>query len=128
MPTNDERREVAENLRSMCACGCRYKEEFYDLLVETVMRAWDFHEFSDVADRLADLIEPEERTCRVVTEVRALSLTQDMHTKSCSACGYVFGSEVHTQLLPGLGERVAVDPVVIPNYCPNCGARVVANE
>ena len=125
MPTNDERRDVAENLRSMCACGCRYKEEFYDLLVETVMRAWDFHEFSDVADRLADLIEPEERTCRVVTEVRALSLTQDMHTKSCSACGYVFGSEVHTQLLPGLGERVAVDPVVIPNYCPNCGARVI---
>lgn len=128
MPTNEERREVAENLRNMCICGCRYKEEFYDLLVETVMRAWDFHEFSDVADRLAELIEPEERTCRVVTEVRALSLTQDMHTKSCSACGYVFGSEVHTQLLPGLGERVAVDPVVIPNYCPNCGAKVVANE
>lgn len=92
---------------------------------------WDGHTPTQAIDRiagLAELIEPEERTCRVVTEVRALSLTQDMHTKSCSACGYVFGSEVHTQLLPGLGERVAVDPVVIPNYCPNCGARVVANE
>lgn len=92
---------------------------------------WDGHTPTQAIDRiagLAELIEPEERTCRVVTEVRALSLTQDMHTKSCSACGYVFGSEVHTQLLPGLGERVAVDPVAIPNYCPNCGARVVANE
>lgn len=65
MPTDEERREVAENLRNMCFYGCRYKEEFYDLLVETVMRAWDFHEFSNVADRLADLIEPEERTCRI---------------------------------------------------------------
>lgn len=39
---------------------------FYDLPVETVMRAWDFREFSDAADRLADLIEPEpERTCHI---------------------------------------------------------------
>lgn len=82
-------------------------------------------DYEELHARLADLIEPEERRCRLVTEVRALSLTQDMHTKSCSACGYVFGSEVHTQLLPGLGERVAIDPVVIPSYCPNCGARVI---
>lgn len=89
---------------------------------------WDGHTPAQAIERiagLADLIEPEERTCRVVTDIRALSQTQDMHTKSCSACGYVFGSEVHTQLLPGLGERVAVDPVVIPNYCPNCGAKVI---
>lgn len=59
MPTNEERREVAENLRTMTMLGCRYKEEFYDLLNETVMNEWDFHSFSDVADRLADLIEPE---------------------------------------------------------------------
>ena len=64
MPTNEERREVAENLRYMCAYGCRYKEQFYDLLVETVMGCEDFHDFADTACRLADLIEPEERTCR----------------------------------------------------------------
>ena len=124
-PTDDERREVAENLRNMCGCGCRYAEEFYELLNDTVMRAWDFHDFHDVANRLADLIEPQERTCRVVTDIRALSQTQDMHVKSCSACGYVFGSEEHRQLLPGLDERVAVGSVVIPNYCPNCGAKVI---
>lgn len=72
--------------------------------------------------------EPEERTCRVVTDIRAFSQTQDMHVKSCSACGYVFGSEEHRQLLPGLDKRVAIGSVVIPNYCPNCGRRVVADE
>lgn len=60
MPTNDERREIAENLRTMCSCGCNYKEEFYYLLEETVMDEWDYHEFREVADRLADLIEPEQ--------------------------------------------------------------------
>ena len=59
MATDDERREVAENLRTMCAYGVRYKEQFYDLLEETVMNVEDFHEFSDVAERLADLIEPD---------------------------------------------------------------------
>lgn len=129
MPTDKERREIAEYLRDMAPGSDwpNYVAEACGMDVSKMSN--NFHTFTEqLCQRIADLIEPEERTCRVVTEVRALSLTQDMHTKSCSACGYVFGSEVHTQLLPGLGERVAVDPVVIPNYCPNCGARVVANE
>lgn len=60
MPTDEERREVAENLRTMTMCGCRYAEEFYELLSETVMNVGDFHSFNDVADRLADLIEPQQ--------------------------------------------------------------------
>lgn len=117
MPTNDERREVAVKLRDMAV---RTNPSW-----PALMGALGCPGRAVAVQYLAELIEPQERTCRLVTEVRALSLTQDMHTKSCSACGCVFGSEVHTQLLPGLGERVAVDPVVIPNYCPNCGARVV---
>ena len=107
MPTNDERREVAENLRNMCICGCRYKEEFYDLLVETVMRAWDFHEFSDVADRLADLIEPEERTCHM----RDTSWDDGQCTWGCicSECGAKHEHERSGWM----------------NFCPNCGARVI---
>ena len=65
-PTDEERREVAENLRNMCTYGCRYAEQFYELLKEKVMNAWDFHDFPDVAYRLADLIEPEQ-TCRWVS-------------------------------------------------------------
>lgn len=105
--TRDERREVAENLRNMCICGCRYKEEFYDLLVETVMRAWDFHEFSDVADRLAELIEPEERTCRM----RDASWDDGQRTWGCicSECGAKHEHK-RSQWM---------------NFCSNCGAKVV---
>lgn len=126
MPTNDERREVADGLRRQVKrLGPQMDAHEFAHYGADVIDAYSELRWDQMMLRLADLIEPEERTCRVVTEVRALSLTQDMHTKSCSACGYVFGSEVHTQLLPGLGERVAVDPVVIPSYCPNCGAKVV---
>lgn len=104
MPTDKERREVAENLRNMCACECRYEEEFYNLLVETVMRAWDFHEFSDVADRLAELIEPEERTCRKVPGRMKYGVRRPM----CSECGYSLGDERWL-------------------FCPKCGAKVVCD-
>lgn len=60
--TNEERREVAENLRSMVDYDCRYNEQFYELLTETVMNDWDFHSFPDTAERLADLIDPAPTT------------------------------------------------------------------
>lgn len=107
MPTDSERREVAENLRNMCICGCRYKEEFYDLLVETVMRAWDFHEFSDVADRLADLIEPEERTCR-------------MHDANWDGGRCTWGC-----ICSECGAKHEHERGGWMNFCPNCGAKVI---
>lgn len=117
MPTDSERREVAENLRNMCICGCRYKEEFYDLLVETVMRAWDFHEFSDVADRLAELIEPEERTCRC--GVKTISHVYPD--------GFDFDGEYTTTYIFPLscGHEVRSLTNRIPRFCPNCGAKVL---
>lgn len=99
MATDEQRREVAENLRNMCAYGCHYKEQFYDLLEETVMDSWDFHGFQEVADRLADLIEPEpERTCHMVDNGVELC---------CSECD----------------RRHDYDDE--PQYCMGCGARVV---
>lgn len=59
MPTNEERREIAQKIRSMCSCGCYYAEQFYDLLVDTVMDELDDYTFAEVADRLADLIYQE---------------------------------------------------------------------
>lgn len=97
-PTDEERREVAENLRNMCGCGCRYAEEFYELLNDTVMRAWDFHDFHDVANRLADLIEPEERTCRMIDNGVELC---------CSVCDRRHGYDDE------------------PDFCMGCGAKVV---
>lgn len=107
MPTNDERREIAENLRNMCSRECRYAEQFYELLNETVMREWDFHSFQDVADRLADLIEPEERTCHM----RDTRWDDGQCTWGCicSECGARREHESGRWL----------------NFCPNCGAKVV---
>lgn len=65
-----------------------------------------------------------ERTCRISTKERRISQTQMLVTESCSACGYVFGSEEVRPILPGLDETMALDEVIVPNYCPHCGARV----
>ena len=102
MTTDDERREVAENLRTMCAYGVRYKEQFYELLEEVVMDVEDFHEFSDVADRLADLIDPDceegryegVHTARPVDREALLALAEEMQgyadvAASCDGSPYV---------------------------------------
>lgn len=107
--TNDERREVAENLRTMTVCGCRYKEQFYELLEETVMPEWEFHSFDTVAERLADLIEPEERTCRNE------AASNDYF--ACSECG--MGVDLHNDY-GGFSNYAYGDW----NYCPNCGAKI----
>lgn len=109
MPTDKERREIAEYLRNMCIYGCSYKEEFYDLPVDNVMDELYDPEFSDVADRLADLIEPEpERTCHI-----------DMVSSGaweCDVCGGGIDWDSYDE----------GDPPNC-NYCPNCGAQVVAD-
>ena len=103
-PTNEERREVAERLRNMTCRDCRYAEQFYELLKETVMNVWDFHEFDDVADRLADLIEPEpERTCCIYDTDHGFE-----DSLRCDACKMTFNR-----------------PWQPFKFCPNCGAKVV---
>lgn len=102
MPTNEERQEIAENLRIMAIRGqCKYAEQFYELLKETVMDSWDFHEFGDVADRLADLIEPEECACRNVAEQGVLF--------ECSECG--------AKTVDAVGNYTQ-------EYCAACGRKV----
>lgn len=59
MITDSERQEAVENLRILSyANRVRYKEEFYELLDETVMEPdTGYHEMNDVFERLADLID-----------------------------------------------------------------------
>lgn len=110
MPTNEERQDIAENLRIMTSYGCKYAEQFYELLKETVMDSWDFHEFGDVADRLADLIEPEERTCHMTKYGPEYVLSGWW---ACSECGPVY---------PPCNEEIAEWAL---KKCPRCGAKVV---
>lgn len=125
MVTDDERREVAARLRRLSGHREVDKEFVHEALGLYMGECVDGYDPVSVSE-LADLIEPEpERTCRVVTDKNAVSQTQEVHTKYCSRCSYVFGREQHRQLLPGLDEEFVLHAVQIPDYCPNCGAKVV---
>lgn len=69
-------------------------------------------------EKLADLIDP---TCKRVSMDAAGNppfytggLALNDVTGGCSVCGYPFGNSC---------RRIG-NPLGVPNYCPNCGARV----
>lgn len=103
MNSNEERREVAARLRNYEGL----RESFRESPICAFINALGFGgylDWKDICNRLADLIEPEpepERTCRYK------HIEGTWYKTSC-------------------GERY--DGVVPPNYCPNCGAKVIANE
>ena len=108
--TRDERREVAARLRELVADWFD-DGEFYDrgevedvLGLATDDGAW--YEAAGVR-RLADLIEPEERTCRM----RDASWDAGQRTWGCicSECGAKHEHKRSRWM----------------NFCPNCGAMVV---
>ena len=98
MISDEERREVAENLRNLTyGRSIQYKEQFFDELAEVVVGFEDYHDFSVVLEKLADLID------RPTTH-----LTEDEDGRTCCAsCG-----------CPALYMSEA-------SYCPDCGAEVV---
>lgn len=97
--SDKERRETIENLRCLSYTNrVRYKEEFYDLLDETVMEPdTGYHEMNDVFERIADLID--RPTCHLIED-------QDGRT-ACSECGCtaIYLSDA--------------------TYCPDCGGVIV---
>lgn len=99
MVTDEERREAIENLRCLSYMNrVRYKEEFYELLDETVMEPdTGYHEMNDVFKRIADLID--RPTCHLIED-------QDGRT-ACSECGCtaLYMSDA--------------------TYCPDCGGMIV---
>ena len=105
MPTNDERREVAARLRN----NADQKPSW--VIPWAVFNDAYEHEGAELINRLADLIEPEERTCRNTSE----AVVKGPFT--CSACGEHSKTWYHM----GFGDMYAD----VPNYCPNCGAKVV---
>ena len=104
MPTNDERREVAAKLR-----------EPFDVLPQggyyhashTLFGMGLYTSSEDAlrlgVRRLADLIEPEERTCRIYDTDHGVE-----DSIRCDACQMTF--------------RRPWQPF---KFCPNCGARVI---
>jgi hypothetical protein len=113
MPTNSERREVAARLRSLeVPARVKRKEHpektamWYELICGSVGGKKDpWFGVKALADRLADLIEPEERTCR----------DDGVDAFRCTRCGAFAKREAVTDLCSPIPIR----------YCPNCGAKVV---
>lgn len=98
MPTNDERREVAARLREPYPRFTNLADAF-GLTAPVPIHELRYH--------LADLIEPEERTCRM----RDTGWDDGQCTWGCicSECGARHEHERGAWM----------------NFCPNCGARVV---
>lgn len=64
-----------------------------------------------------------ERTCHVVGEWAPVSKTQEARKESCSECGKEFGVSRRGGAILDL-ERL----VKLPNYCPDCGFRVMVGD
>ena len=120
MPTNDERREVAARLRE------KYREKYCPGVwqVQSVNdQIWMYLKDLEAClpdgysafNVLADLIEPEERTCHVKLVDVTDSLGQKMY--QCSECGALMTDDAC--FFDG------VDEIGWYSYCPNCGAKVV---
>ena len=107
MPSNDERREVAASLRETQIenIGPIYSAHLGDAIGECA-RVVSGHEelVTRALSRLANLIEPEERTCEITRPN-----CSDFRWR-CGICGEQFST---------------CDK---PNFCPNCGARVKEAE
>lgn len=97
--SDEERRETVENLRCLSYMNrVRYKEEFYELMDETVMEPdIGYHEMNDVFERIADLID--RPTCHLIED-------KDGRT-ACSECG------------------CAALYLSDATYCPDCGGVIV---
>ena len=100
MPTNDERREMAAKLRGLAVVALRGSDDVVGFIEALDEGLFDFgpNLMSDIALRLAEFIEPEERTCYVE------HIDDDSFHLSCGheAAGHVS-----------------------PSFCPCCGAKVV---
>lgn len=98
MITDEERREVAKELRELATPGCiRYAEEFYEELREIVAFDRD-GSFDGVANSLADLIDrPIDRA--VIPDAMEGNVF-------CPRCGAEIGE------------------YGVPNYCHSCGVAI----
>ena len=111
MITDNERREVAKELRKLATPGCiRYAEEFYEELREIVAFDRD-GSFDGVANSLADLID--RPTCTIVCECDAYSS---------------WGERIEGMRLYELSCGHQAVGFEKPRYCPECGMEVVKRD
>lgn len=107
--TAQDRRDIAENLRSIAEFPgrhVRYVEQFKELLEDEIFPDVEYHDYSDMFEQLANLIDP---TCELKI--------QDGHA-CCGNCGHILAGEYESE----------EDYWCFRPYCPDCGTRVVRDE
>lgn len=112
MPTNDERREVAARLRDMANRRGLYGRDVFFANLADVLSMERRASVGEILERLADLIEPEERTCHVVSTIQREYYIEGQAVfeyETELSCGHKFSDDYGDAL----------------NYCPNCGLRVI---
>lgn len=60
-------------------------------------------------------------TCELKWTLQGETQTQEFWRCECGNCGYWFGAEDRSTF----PFKMTIDKVDVPNYCPNCGAKVV---
>lgn len=118
MPTNDERRDVAARLRRLSGHREVDKEFVHEALELYMGECVDGYDPVSVS-KLADLIEPEERTCERGIEMFSHAYPNEIVCDSDCVSTYVFPLTC--------GHEVELLENKWPSYCPHCGARVVAD-
>lgn len=122
MPTNDERREVARRLRDLSLSSTELTNDVLLNELYIIVTPRCFWSMGDAwfLNRLADLIEPEERTCQRGTEMFSHAYPNEIVCDSDCVSTYVFPLTC--------GHEVELLENEWPNYCPNCGAKVVDED
>lgn len=108
MATSEERREVARKLRELTVCD---GVDAFDIAKALRLEAVSRTEYdTESVRRLADLIEPQERTCKVVGTI---------------SMDWSDGSTVYSHEL-SCGHTRKTSMPEPPAFCDECGARVVS--
>lgn len=118
MPTNEERKEVAEALHELTQHGAAVPVWHAHLILGLIDDNNYVHGTvltNDSVVRLADLIEPEhERTCCNVETPAGVDVDPEFFRCSKCGCEVMLRTERWVALYGGK-----------MNYCPNCGAKVI---
>ena len=109
MPTNEERSEVAARLRQYIDFDFEDSNPYW-YVMKAIYGDVAIHGDNELFARLADLIEPEERTCRIKQH-------------RCTNCDYEINDRAYfVKVELDGGAWTAYSRTA--NFCPNCGARV----
>lgn len=109
--SNDERREVAARLRDMANRRGLYGGDVFFANLIDALSMERRTSVGEILERLADLIEPEDRTCRIEPIKSGTRYLVSKYT----CCGY--------ELVDSLTDPHASN--IPEGYCPSCGARVI---